>query len=126
MDDSKLDALKEKITEVKTSKGTIFGYLFSSSKLDLIKNSIYELIGFKPLNTNGDKIIEEINVVLDKATNFYSTINNVFDNTENLIPVALNLIKQSPELLDENVFIDDLKELNLIIENDELPFIDDE
>ena len=50
----------------------------------------------------------------------------MFDNTENLIHVALNLIKQSPELLDENVFIDDLKELNLIIENDELPFIDDE
>ena len=126
MDISKLDALKDKVKEVKTSKGAIFGYLFSGSKLNLIKNSIYELIGFKPLNTNGDKIIEEINIVLDKASNFYSTINDVFDNTENLIPVALNLIKQSPELLDENIFIDDLKKLHQTIENDDLPFIDDE
>lgn len=126
IDDSKLDALNEKIREVKSSKGSIFGYLFSGSKLNLIKSSIYELIGFKIINTNGDKIIEEINQVLNKATDFYSLITSTFDNTENLIPIGLKIIKNSPELLDENQFIDDLKALHQTIQDDELPFIDDE
>lgn len=88
---SKLDALRGKIDEVRSAKG-FFGYLFAGSKLEAIKNSIEQSIGYKPVKSKGEDIVNEIQTLLEKANSFYGGIVSVYDNPYDMIPSALKIV----------------------------------
>lgn len=118
----KIEALNDKITEIKNAKG-LFGYLFSGNKLRQIKEDVQDLIGFRTRATSGNRIIAEMNYLLQRGRSFYEQIIDQFDNKFHLIPDVLSL-KEIPDLSSD--LSSALINLQNLIDNDELPFLGDE
>ena len=118
IDYSKLEALKNKIEEVKLAKG-VFGYLFAGDKLKNIKFSIDRLIGYSPTSFKGDKIVSEIREVLNRADNFYSQIQKDFDDAIELVPDALQV--NLPDVFDDK-FTASLNHFQSRVNDGALPF----
>ena len=47
IDYSKLSVLRSKINEIRSSKG-FFGYAFAKKQINVIRNSIHQLVGYNP------------------------------------------------------------------------------
>ena len=119
IDISKLEVLQAKIKEVSSSKG-FFGYMFAGTQIDVIKDSINQLIGYTTSELNGDRIIGEIQGLLDQAHKFYTSLGKVFPECEELVPLARTIQRDLP--YDENLQ-KSLMRLNASVENDEIPFL---
>lgn len=133
IDISKLETLHAKIEEVKSSKG-LFGYFFSGSKINLIKDSINQLIGYNFVESHGDLIIKELKDLHGRANRFYNELGDIYDAREDLVsfaqsidedPVSFSLsIKE--DIQDIRNFISNLERLKKILDNDNLLFLDDD
>ena len=119
IDSSKLSVLQAKIKEVGSSKG-FFGYLFSGTRIQVIKDSINELIGYNPRESHGDKIMSEVQGLLDRANKFYGALENDFDDCEELVSAALSIKPEHPydEKLQKN-----LMRVQDALDSDEIPFL---
>ena len=120
IDYSKLSVLRSKINEIRSSKG-FFGYAFAKKQINVIRNSIHQLVGYNPRESEGDRIIAEIQGLLDLANKFYSTF---FIEYESLIFKALDLKLSHPKVQHDVEYLQkDLAILQAAIDNKDLPFL---
>ena len=118
IDQSKLEALKQKIGEIREAKG-VFGYLFAGSKLEDIKGSIDRLIGYRPRSNKAEEIISEVRRLSDRADDFYKGIEKQFDDAADLVPDALQM--ELPKEFNDQLALE-LKNFQASIDEGALPF----
>jgi superfamily I DNA and/or RNA helicase len=133
IDSTKLEKLRAKIEEVRSSKG-LFGYFFSGSKINLIKESISQLTGYNSFESHGDLIIRELKDLLDRANKFYNELGDIYDDREDLVsfaqsiggdPVSFSLSIQE-DAKGIAYIISNLKRLQKTLDSDNLLFLDDD
>lgn len=120
---SKINVLRDKIDEVRSTKVKFFGYLFARNKLKEINNSIEQLTGYRVVKSKGEDIINEIQALLKRANDFYKKIESIYDDPYDMIPNALKIAL--PERINKQL-AQDLKVFQSNVDDGLLPFLGEE
>jgi hypothetical protein len=121
-DFEKVQTLKEKINELRSSKG-ILGYLFAGKKIVQIKDDLFDLVGFEIASNNGSIVVESIEKLIKKATDFYVPLIDGFDDELHLIPDVLDIDNTDDY---SSKMSDSLMYLHNLIEKNKIPFLGDD
>ena len=122
IDFEKVQTLKEKINELRSSKG-ILGYLFAGKKIVQIKDDLFDLVGFEIASNNGSIVVESIEKLIKKATDFYVPLIDGFDDELHLIPDVLDIDNTDDY---SSKMSDSLMYLHNLIEKNKIPFLGDD